>query len=312
MTISLICPVYRTEFFLKKCIDSVISQTYKDWELILIDDGSPDNAGSICDEYAKRDSRIKVIHKKNEGVSAARQAGLDTASGKYIIHVDSDDWIEPTMLEELYLKAIEEDADMVICDYYRDDEMQSTYIEQKPYSLQSPMVLKELFSHLHGNCWNKLVKKDCFTRYNIKFPPNINYCEDVCVNVQLLLHEIKIVYLPKAYYHYVQQSSSITNNFTKQTLETCIRYVEYLSNYFEAESFEIIHSKEIVKQNAVNSGILDNNEMLNLFPEIKKTTSKKIYDKVGYFLAFRGYQNSARLVFKTVKKLIKLRNLLKI
>lgn len=91
--ISIICPVYNAQKFIKKCLNSIVQQTFKDWELILVDDGSPDDSGVICDEYAATDERIKVIHKKNGGVSSARQSGLEAASGEYVIHVDPDDWI---------------------------------------------------------------------------------------------------------------------------------------------------------------------------------------------------------------------------
>ena len=117
-SISVISPIYNMERLLSKCIDSILAQTFNDFELILIDDGSTDRSGVICDEYATRDSRIKVIHKKNEGVSIARQLGIDFAQGEYTIHIDPDDWVEPKMLEELYKKAKSEHADMVICDYY--------------------------------------------------------------------------------------------------------------------------------------------------------------------------------------------------
>lgn len=116
--VSIIVPVYKAEKYINRCIDSILAQTYTDWELLLVDDGSPDRSGEICDEYAKKDSRIRVFHKENGGVSSARQMGQDKASGEYTIHADPDDWMEPTMLEELYAKAKEDDADMVLCDFY--------------------------------------------------------------------------------------------------------------------------------------------------------------------------------------------------
>ena len=112
--ISIIVPVYNAEDTIRNCLDSILAQTLFDFEVILIDDGSPDYCGRICDEYAKKDIRFKVIHKSNEGVSAARQVGIDNAQGEYTIHVDPDDRIEPSMLEELYAKAKETDADIVI------------------------------------------------------------------------------------------------------------------------------------------------------------------------------------------------------
>lgn len=115
--ISIIVPVYKAEPYLHRCVDSILAQTFTEWELILVDDGSPDQSGKICDEYAKKDQRVKVIHKVNGGVSSARQKGLDEARGEYTIHADPDDWAEPNMLEELYNEASKKEADMVMCDF---------------------------------------------------------------------------------------------------------------------------------------------------------------------------------------------------
>ena len=102
--ISVIVPVYKAEAYLHRCVDSLLAQTFQDFEVLLVDDGSPDRSGEICDEYARKDSRVRVFHKENGGVSSARQYGMDHAQGEYTIHADPDDWVEPTMLEELYRK----------------------------------------------------------------------------------------------------------------------------------------------------------------------------------------------------------------
>ena len=115
--ISIIVPVYKVEQYLRRCLDSVQNQIFTDWECILIDDGSPDNSGQICDEYAQKDERFRVIHQENAGVSAARNAGLDSAKGEWIGFVDSDDWIEPEMYQFLYTNAIDKKADVIICGY---------------------------------------------------------------------------------------------------------------------------------------------------------------------------------------------------
>lgn len=117
-TISVIVPVYKVEPYIHQCIDSILAQTYTDFELILVDDGSPDNCGLICDEYAKQDDRIRVIHQENRGLSAARNAGIDVAKGEYLTFIDSDDWITAHYLEKLYTAAINTDADIVCCDYF--------------------------------------------------------------------------------------------------------------------------------------------------------------------------------------------------
>ena len=112
--ISIICPIYQAEKTIHRCVDSVLSQTFSDFELLLIDDGSSDASGVICDEYAIKDQRVKVFHKDNGGVASARQMGIDESSGGYTIHIDSDDWVEPCMLSDLYDYALKYDADNVI------------------------------------------------------------------------------------------------------------------------------------------------------------------------------------------------------
>lgn len=199
--ISIIVPVYKAETYLHCCVESIIAQTFTDWELLLIDDGSPDKSGDICDGYAKKDGRIRVVHKENGGVSSARQRGQDEAIGEYTIHVDPDDWVEPTMLEDLYRKAKDDNADMVICDYYTNEESLQKYIKQEPTKLDSIVVLGELFQQLHGSCCNKLVKRACYSE-KVNFPKGINCCEDLIWCIQVLKCKPKISYVNKAYYHY--------------------------------------------------------------------------------------------------------------
>lgn len=199
--VSIIVPVFNVEQYLHHCIGSIISQTFTDWELLLIDDGSPDRSGDICDGYAKKDGRIRVVHKENGGVSSARQRGQDEAIGEYTIHVDPDDWVEPTMLEDLYRKAKDENADMVICDYYMNEDTQQTYIKQEPTKLDNNVVLRELLQQLHGSCCNKLVRRACYIG-KANFPKGINCCEDLIWCIQVLKCKPKISYINKAYYHY--------------------------------------------------------------------------------------------------------------
>ena len=203
--VSIIVPIYKAEKYIKRCIDSILAQTFTDWELLLIDDGSPDRSGNICDEYARSDNRVRVFHKENGGVSSARQRGIDEAKGEYTIHVDPDDWVEPEMLRELYDKAMECDADMVICDYISEYKWGGgkKNCRQKPKACNTQIILRQLmFQQLHGSCCNKLIRRACYSRYNVRFPNNIIRWEDLYVVCSLLMYPIKCVYLPKAFYHY--------------------------------------------------------------------------------------------------------------
>lgn len=208
--ISIIVPVYNAEDTIRNCLDSILAQTLFDFEVILIDDGSPDYCGRICDEYAKKDIRFKVIHKSNEGVSAARQVGIDNAKGEYTIHIDPDDWVEPSMLEKLYAKAKETDADIVICDFYENILSKQIYHKQRPSSLDHNTVLCELFQQLHGSCCNKLIKRACYNMFDVRFPVGIYYCEDLYVVSSILRNNVKVAYLPQAFYHYVQYNDKPT------------------------------------------------------------------------------------------------------
>lgn len=221
--ISIIVPIYNVEQYLHRSIDSILAQTFTGWELLLIDDGSPDRSGEICDEYAKKDNRVRVIHKENGGVSSARQKGQDEACGEYTIHVDPDDWVEPMMLEELYRKAKDDNADMVICDYYMNEGSHQFYIKQEPTELDNNVVLYELFQQLHGSCWNKLVSRACSSG-KANFPKGINCCEDLIWCIQVLKCKPKISYLDKAYYHYMitttaSQSKAISAERSLQDLK---------------------------------------------------------------------------------------------
>lgn len=224
--ISVIVPVYKAEPYLHRCVDSLLAQTFQDFEVLLVDDGSPDRSGEICDEYAQKDSRVRVFHKENGGVSSARQYGMDHAQGEYTIHADPDDWVEPTMLEELYQKAKEEDADMVICDFYVDEKGETHYQAQKPSDLQTEKVCCELFHQLHGSTWNKLVRRECFLRCEVHFPLELSYCEDLFVNACLLSHDIRVAYLPKAFYHYDQYLNE--NSLVHRSSEFIVKQGRYL------------------------------------------------------------------------------------
>jgi len=302
--ISIICPVFNADHTINKCIESILGQTLNNWELILIDDGSSDSSGLICDNFAHKDHRIKVIHKKNGGVSAARQTGLDHANGEYIIHVDPDDWVESDMLEELYSIANTNDADMVICDYYIEDGNTRTYKKQMPTSMKPRIVLGDLSGKLHGSCWNKLIKRSCCLKYKARFPVGINYSEDTYFNIQLLKQDIKISYLNKAFYHYVQTSNSITSNFTRDTLEMCKMYVNALCTLLPKDSNMVLRSKNTIKYRAFLYNILNNSELKQLYPEIKYYIGRRLELKIITYIAYSGHQSFARKIYNVCNTLL--------
>jgi len=236
--ISVIVPVYKAEKYLHRCVDSILSQTFQDFEVLLIDDGSPDRSGEICDEYAKRDSRVRVFHKKNGGVSSARQCGIDNALGEYTIHADPDDWVEPNMLEELYEKAKEDDADMVICDYWEDVNGTRKLIIQEPLNFEKKELLNAfLLQQLHGSCCNKLVRRACYR--NVSFPKGLNYSEDTYVIMHIINEGIKTLYLHKAFYHYCMDTNpnSIMKSSKKNLFYQGLKFVELMKGICPVDEF---------------------------------------------------------------------------
>ena len=218
--VSVVVPIYKAEETLFRCLDSLKAQTFTDFEVLMVDDGSPDRCGEMVDEYAAKDGRFKAYHKENGGVSSARQFGIDHACGEFTIHTDPDDWVEPTMLEELYKKAKEDDADMVICDFFENTYKGQKYIKQQPSALDHNTVLHDLFHHLHGSCCNKLIRRDCYTMYNVCFPSSISFCEDKYVIASILKNGVKVSYLPCAFYHYIRDDKgSLSMRYTDRTYE---------------------------------------------------------------------------------------------
>jgi glycosyltransferase involved in cell wall biosynthesis len=270
--ISIIVPVYNTEKYLHRCIDSIIAQTFTDWECLLIDDGSTDESPNICDEYAKRDSRIKVFHTENDGVASARQLGTDNAKGTYSIHVDSDDWIETNMLEDMYDKAIKADADIVISDYFVDENnspgrMNHNYLNDQCSALE---VCKAIISNkMIGTLWNKLIRHNLYKKYKVSYIRGINYCEDVLILVQILLHPVKIVFLREAFYYYNKENpASITTNYTKETFEGRIKYIQELRKRLPLKEFkqECNDAEFCVKMEALYFGIIKIEDFGKIMP----------------------------------------------
>lgn len=295
--ISVIVPVYNAEKTIRKCVDSLLAQTFQDFEILLIDDGSPDQCGAICDEYAKQDNRVRVIHQENQGVSAARQCGIDLAQGEYTIHADPDDWVEPEMLKELYQKAREDDADMVICDFYINTYKGQNYLSQKPSSLQHDVVLKELFKHLHGSCCNKLIKLSCYKKWNIQFPLSLSRCEDQYVIASLLLRDIKVSYLPAAFYHYFRNNDNTLSRFYSekthlQDIQSRDFFYELLKNtnlaqmVYEKKSYTIFASAFWGGKDSYSSSLFES-EFASYETIVRKVESS-FFNKLLMVIACRG------------------------
>jgi glycosyltransferase involved in cell wall biosynthesis len=214
--VSVIVPVYNVEPYLRKCIDSILTQTFTDFECIIIDDGSPDNCPAICDEYAAKDNRIVVIHQKNAGVSAARNAGLDIARGEWIGFVDSDDWCDAGMFEFLLGNAEKHQADISMCGYRSITEENKISCSRKCPDLlmNSRDALLKLFSEgfFAAVSWNKLVNKRLFSGNGekLRYDETIQFAEDRLLFFCLFKRAQRIFYSSEAYYNQYKRHDSVT------------------------------------------------------------------------------------------------------
>jgi glycosyltransferase EpsH len=230
--ISIIVPVYRTEQYLRQCVDSLLAQTYNRIEIILVDDGSPDGSGGICEEYAAKDPRVKVIHQENGGLSAARNTGLDHATGEYVMFVDSDDWISPDNCEKAVAVARARDVDVVIWSYRREYPDRSLdrhiFAEEQAFTGEAyrrlflkvlgDTVTPETLDSLSSAC-NKLYKLEGVAQ-SVRFvDTKIIGTEDLLYNVQVFLQAQNAYYLREAFYHYRKDNqNSLTKTYKKELL----------------------------------------------------------------------------------------------
>ena len=215
--ISVIVPVYNTEKYLHRCIDSVLAQTYKDFELLLIDDGSKDSSGAICDEYAARDSRVKVFHKEYGGVSSARNAGLAIASGDWIMHLDGDDWIAPDIQERLIRKGEDTGADIVMGDFLFAYSDRDILYSLPDWDNNKTASLNRYITSVWTCVWGGIHKRSLYEVYQLKSPQGVTYCEDFHLMARLCYHAKKVVNLHRPFYHYRQQEGSVMHNLNKKT-----------------------------------------------------------------------------------------------
>lgn len=214
--VSIIVPIYNVEEYIPKCIDSILAQTYSDFELILVDDGSPDNCGRICDDYAKGDNRIKVVHKVNGGISSARNAGLEVAKGEWIMHVDGDDWIEPDMIESLIEAAQITGADMVIGDFVKYGPS-AGYNKLPTWSSDKKKSMTNYIAYVMTTIWGSIAKRSLYADHSLKSPDGISYCEDFHLIVRLCHFANKIVNVHRPFYHYRYRPTSIMSNMNGKT-----------------------------------------------------------------------------------------------
>lgn len=246
--LSVIIPVYNVEKFLRESLNSVLSQTFSDIEIICVNDGSTDESASILEEYQKRDSRIVIINKENEGPLCARKAGLKVAKGEYIGFVDSDDWIEPNMYEELYSKAKKYDVDLVTCGYKLEGAYTTLHfdnIESGYYSESSIQYLRDNTIYnfekketgLRGSLWSKLFRKDILEIVQSDIPDIIKLGTDKLTIIHYILHCSSVYVIDKPLYHWRINNASITHRKSNNYLHQVSYIYEYLTSLYNHDGF---------------------------------------------------------------------------
>lgn len=275
--LSIIVPVYKVEPYLQKCIDSILNQTFRDLELILVDDGSPDNCPAICDAAAEKDERVVVLHRKNAGLSAARNAGLMAARGDYIGFVDSDDYVAPEMYEKLYAAMVCNDAQIAVCSYTYVDLRGGVSVNRRsPITKYEVLDRIQMLDRLGGNqnwyyitVWNRLYRRELFE--NIRFPFGRLH-EDEYVAHYLYWACERIVTIPEDFYYYVQREGSI---MAQKTLKQCL---DKVWGIFDRMDFAQDHGLNRMAFRSCN-GLLDQLVQIRLGEVTIKEDERDIYKR---------------------------------
>lgn len=251
-SVSIIVPVYNAEKTIERCVSSILDQTYKDFELLLLDDGSTDDSGRICDEYAKRDTRVRVCHKASSGVSDTRNQGIDMAEGEYLQFVDSDDWISPDATKRFVKTAQENGCDLVIADFYRVIgkrlSPKGNIDEAGPFSREkyAAFMMESPADFYYGVLWNKLFRREIVEKYGLRMDPSVSWCEDFMFNLEYIRHAKVFCAIQIPLYYYVKTKGSLASqgmNFSrtvrmKRDVFDC--YNNFYKNIFSEEDYEKI------------------------------------------------------------------------
>lgn len=297
--VSVIIPVYNSEKYLEKCIKSILKQSYKDFEIIIVNDGSTDRSYEICEKYAKKSNNIKLFSHNNRGVSYSRNVGIEKSSGDYLLFVDSDDWLEENAIKIL-MEKINENVDMVIFNYYINErEIFHIHNDKK---LKSNVALQNLFKSNYGRgyLWNKIYKKEIIEKNNLRFDEKIAMCEDLLFNYQYILCVEDVLYIKNSLYHYKYVlGSSSHSKVNERYLSLILAYNKILDLAKETRSYGFILKKYIkvnirIKQRIyyckelkkyrykVCNNIKNAENRMNIFNKIQYV----VYDKMTFFIAF--------------------------
>lgn len=274
---SIILRAYNVESQLKKSIDSIIEQNYKNWELIIVNDGSTDCTGTVCDEYAKKDRRIRAIHKKNGGCVLATQTGIKNATGEYICVLDAGDWYEPHYIE--YVDAIlqKTKVDMVVTNYYivkPTGEKKKFYPTKKEYIVNSKMAMMNFFESTNYALWNKVVAKKliCYTEkehnFFYKYGKTTNFGEDLYQLMPVLCNCSNVCFITECLYNYVIDDSSISHKRVENDVDELLKRNRLMQFTYETIDYHQCMSEQVRKRIQLNTVIL-------MMPSIKRMIKRR-------------------------------------
>ena len=236
--VSVIIPIYKVEAFIERCATTLMEQTLREVEYIFVDDATPDRSILVLEEviarYPERKEQVRIVHHDiNKGLPAARNTGLTLATGEYIFHCDSDDYVEPTMLEELYHAVQTQEADIVWCDWYLTFAENERYMKQPCFGTPMEALKAMLSGGMKFNVWNKLVRRSLYTDNGIEFPSGYGMGEDMTM-MMLFAHAQKIAYVPKAYYHYIKtNTNAFSQTYSDKHLVELKHNVQRIINYMQ-------------------------------------------------------------------------------
>lgn len=318
MMFSVIVPIYNVEKYLPQCIESVLSQTFKDFELLLIDDGSPDNSGVICDDYAKKDNRIKVIHKKNEGVSVARNKGMEVATGKYIWFLDSDDFMVNSAMKSI-MDFIENqhDADMITCAHYNNFSDGKLEIKYLPYPTSDKCMNRHNYyrnlymsSGAYWAPWKNIYKKEIIDNNNLSFAADVTCAEDCDFFMRFVECANNYAFFNEPVVHYrTNREGSVTNVMSRKAIEDRLNvYAKYYQKFCCNKAFDISYKMQVFFANKYANGVselyrLNNavdkdslNNLIKSHDNILNDTKGFKYSIAKFIWSIFGYYNGSKVI----------------
>ena len=303
-------PIYNSEKYLAKALDSIINQSYKNFELICVDDGSVDSSKEILYNYSLKDNRIITYrhpNNENKGISASRQLGTDKAKGEYFIHFDSDDWAEPKHLENMINFIVFTNSDIIYTDYtkeYSDNNKDNSIVNccLNKQDLIKCLITEEWFPCL----WNKMIKTSFVKNNDIKFIKNINLAEDALFLLQILIKKCKIKYLPVSTYHYNLRNDSITHTIDKEYVKSELNAIKVIKNIVNNEKYNSYIKERLLQKKfaLLRLGKNNINSLYKVFPKLKfkdLLSSNKIScrTKIELLLADLGFINTSKELTQT-------------